>query len=768
VQSLIRKYPALNPGIPLATGAAAAVIAFLMPAGRNLEYEHVTMAAAMIAVLWPLARIWSPGTTNWLVTALALFTGLSIPGWLMFAFRYCPCSPSGYGQWLLIQAAPSCLLAGCATAWVDRLKIDRSGIHRLATRSFATRARLTAIWIVVVLASLAFLSATLWFYPQKRAVSAFFGFLHGPIYDERIWIHADVMRARLAHALLFCAVGVSASLNPKLKPRPKLLAPAGFTMAGATAALLAVTWAAMTWSLHDSPATGHGQRVLQSQFTHVTEGDGFRLFHHDANGTRSLAAEATFHIRDLREILGGIEFPRVDIYAYRDARTKKIWFGGGATDVTDVWAPGIHVTASPDTTHHPTLRHELVHALTSRVAFHGLGFHPNIALTEGLAVALAPDENIFSVMSMDEAAAELMESGRIQRPENLFRASTFWLESGPRAYTVAGSLIHWLIHTRGVSQVLALYSGKDWQQATGADSAQLIAAWRQDISTRNSTGRNATATRVRASTLFRSGGVAVDVCPHSFADRLAANPDIDSLEYMATHTGDPAYDVIARRREARLIFESNDKSAARELARRVIAAAEWPPRHEEDVELRILALDLIAFSGDKMETNPGLGGLATFHATHPLPVHLARQILVRERLERILPVADALPWRWYLAGWAAIPGQGSDLPDRKTGKHAPWLIDYLRVRNWLRSGAPADVSSQVPGFMNKKIDLALAAAEPDFAFEWYRGLAELLERGSGASQAQALWLKAAAAASNATVRDRMEQNARRAAFATVP
>ena len=35
----------------------------------------------------------------------------------------------------------------------------------------------------------------------------------------------------------------------------------------------------------------------------------------------------------------------IDIYAYPDARLKKLWFGGGATDVTDVVTPGVHITA---------------------------------------------------------------------------------------------------------------------------------------------------------------------------------------------------------------------------------------------------------------------------------------------------------------------------------------------------------------------------------------------------------------------------------------
>lgn len=748
--------------LPFATGATAALVTLLGPSGRNLEYEHVTAAAALVTVVWPLTKIWFPGAlrpghaqtpgghpgTGWLATAIALFAGLAMPGTVMFLFRMCPCSSSGYGKWLLLQALPSCLLAGATSAWLDRASRASSAWPPRPSRTI-----LTAGWILIVLAALTFLSATVWFFPQKRIVHAFFGFLHGPVYDERIWIHADVIRARLAHAAIFCGLGIAAGITRG-------------SMRIIVALAIGVTGALFTLYSWNLPATGHGHRVLQKQFPHVIEGEGFRLFHHDAP---QLSIEAAFHIRDLKSILGDIPYPEIDIYAYPDARTKKILFGGGATDVTDVWTPGIHITASALPGPHPTLRHELVHALTSRIAFHGLGFHPNMAITEGLAVALAPDENIFNVMSLDEAASELIDSGRVPNPESLFSPWTFWLESGPRSYTIAGSLIGWMIRARGIGPVLGLYAGKNWHSATGNDAATVLPAWQDEISKQASGQRNATARRVRATTLFRSGGVAMDACPHSFADRMAADPDVASLEYMATHTGDPSYTIMARRREARDLFDRKDKSAARDLAEKLAAGAAWPPRHEEDIELRILAIDLAAFSGHDVTIVPGLAELTVFHASHPLPVHLARQMLVRERLSQIVSADKVAPWRWYLAGWAAIPAPENQKPPKtRAATDSAWLLDYLRVRNWLRAGIRPSADTQLSGFADKNIDPVMLAREPDFAFEWYRSLAELFEREHDAEQAHGLWLKAAAVAGNATVRDRMEQNARRALFSPVP
>lgn len=773
------------------TGVAAATTALLTPSGRNLEYEHVTLAAAIVAVCWPMiavhfsSRIGSP--VQWLATVAALFGGLSLPGFAMFALKICPCSEFGYGQWLVVQALPSCLLSAAA-----------GNMTIIASTSFKTKSiipgrsgwRASLLWLAMVGVSMTVLAGTLWFMPQKRTVHILLGFLHGPIYDERIWLHRDVILARAGHAFLFTAAGLATcawqtSTKTSLNHARRIMI-----------GLLTTGWIIITFILWGSPVTGHGSRLLQRQFSGHIDGSGFQLFHDmDDQDASRLADEAAFHIRDLKNIFGKIDYPMIDIYAYPDARLKKLWFGGGATDVTDVVTPGVHITAggrrashelsyaSPPHVPHPTLRHELVHALMSRVAFHGLGFHPNMAITEGLAVAFAPDANIFSVMSLDEGAAELLASGRLKNPDQLFSPWTFWMESGPRAYTVAGSLIGWLAKSprfNGIRTVTELYAGKNWQESTGESATNLITQWHQEISQNSSIAKNELRKKIRASTIFRSKGIVLDACPHSFADRMAANPDAIELERIGKITGDPTYHLMVLRRKAQDAFIANDRAAAATLGEELIQTLDhprdgeptWPPRHEEDLEMRILALDLVAFAESKIQTSPDLADLATFHDSHPLPIHLARQILIRERLGQILPPESAEPWRWYLAGWSALPT--GTIHNKESREGTPWIVDYLRLRNRIRGRAADKNQSQVSVLIDKKPDEVLIRREPAFAFEWYRSLAELAEKEAPAGTnpvAQALWLKAAASVSsqnNDTVRDQMEQNARRTSGASVP
>src|SRR5690606_30180103 len=137
------------------------------------------------------------------------------------------------------------------------------------------------------------------------------------------------------------------------------------------------------------------------------------------------------------QVLAISEHPHIWIYVYADGRLKKTLFGAGETDVTDVYTPTVHITA--ESFPHSTLRHELVHALLSSHAPFGLGFHPNIAITEGFAEALAPR---IRTLDLDVASAALISTGKLKNMENLF-SPLFWLESGERSYTAAGSFLRY-------------------------------------------------------------------------------------------------------------------------------------------------------------------------------------------------------------------------------------------------------------------------------------------------------------------------------------
>lgn len=168
-----------------------------------------------------------------------------------------------------------------------------------------------------------------------------------------------------------------------------------------------------------APSLQFGVKNLESNFTSKVEKKDFSLFYNedkqDADRINKFIKEIIFHSQEIKEIVGLKKLPHVKIFFYNDESQKKLLFGAQETDVTDIFTPSIHLSGKEFP--HKTLRHELVHALLSEEAPFNLGFHPNMAITEGIAVALAPleEEN-----SLHKGAAYLMNHGKINNITDLF------------------------------------------------------------------------------------------------------------------------------------------------------------------------------------------------------------------------------------------------------------------------------------------------------------------------------------------------------------
>ena len=736
-----------------------------LPLGANLEYEYALYSAWLTLLFVPLTALLARSNTepappkSWkhhlTQVLLAPLLGLA-PGFLFFVTGQCLCSKSGWLFWMGVQWLPALALAAGFRAVATELWRRGHSRWLVATGSIAS----------IVILSL-FAAAELWFFPEKRSTSLILGFLHGPIYDEWIPLDSGVMLMRLAHALLGIAL-VCAGVWLRTRTQRAQFSTAIFVVAGLAAALTA----------RQSPSIGSGVDRLSALMPEKISGPGYTLHWRRAPATgdsqhernaRRLARDAEFHVKELTEILGRENVPDlVHIFVYPDRELKKLWFGGGGTDVADVVTPSIHITAG--TWPHPTLRHELVHALASDVAFHGLGFHSNMAFTEGLAVALAPEDR---ALPMDESAAAILSSGRLTDVEAIFSPLGFWSASGPRAYTVAGSLISWLKRTRGAKAVLDLYDGKSWVDATGSSAGENIAAWRLEIEN----SRDKALSEVTAEALFRHPGIMGEHCPHSRVDlakprstgtllRLRQppgwNPERDLAPWLARLDPDSESQRFYEWRSAidKLGRESFPPPA--EIATwygTVTNAQQWPPKLIEDIELRLLASDLAAVHGEHLErpesapaaSRQMLEELRAYHLEKRLSDGLGRQIGARWMIAEmsspasgapgILSFPEAREWRRFLAGWS----KGN--PPDSTLSPEPWLMTYLRMR---RGGTEWRTPERLHDLLRAPLDDAMDGVGQSlvhaFQLEWFRMLAGHLSTADLPREAAEAWRRAEALA----------------------
>lgn len=740
-----------------------AILPLLTTAGRNLEYEYTTMVGWLAWLVLPIAGFFAPQAVLFryldrpkLSAKRLLWIFFGAPAlvcfipYLLFTIGACPCSKTGFTFWTFIQSFPALILGHAC--YYGGLRLRCQGANRF---SLTFRYGLV-LFIVALLVAL-----ELWFNPQKRMTNLFTGFIHGPIYDDFIAMDRGIILARQSHVIIAAAL-VLASLMSITRRNIIIVACLMLTAFGFS--LLSGTY----------PSTRHGTEALQEYLRGTLEGDGIVLHYkpeanvsedgtpkegppsQPSNSVKWVFQDAQFHFRELREILGRPP-KEIHIYLYPDAEAKKLHFGGGSTDVTDVVTPSIHITMTGWP--HPTLRHELVHAMTAHLGYKGLGFHPNMAFTEGLAVALAPGE---SSLSLDEGVANLIHANKLPKMESLF-TPLFWKESSSIAYTVAGSFLQFLTTTYGIEGVKKLYSGATWKKAFKVSSAEVVEKWQQKISF----GVDQARLDLAAEQFFRDPGILQDRCPHSKADLRRDRTDGFFVRMRQPVGWEPDQDYWNWRlkmaptdREAQLQslkIVVNSLAAARVLNRPALAdhliqATQqkiWPPKSIEDVEFALVESDLHRLLDAPEKSSAILADVVKVAASGRLSEGLVRSIYARLRVEQNIVGPRAVSWRKFIAGWRTEP------PER--GESEPWILTYLRVR---RGDKALTAPSNLGSLMTMGIDQELPQT---FRTEWYKILADQFMRNGDYPAAKTAYEYASRNASPGRIAF-LEEQGRRALF----
>ncbi len=653
--------------------AIAAIIAFvpmMSSLGRNFEYETTLFYTLLSLLAIPASFLLGPVRQSWRLAFSSrwIFLGLcagqifvvplfvALPGLVVLTTEVCHCSGRAFVFWLAVEWLPTWILAHgimVALYWLRYRGIRRSAII------------LSATFVLFVYISIC--GSLLWVEPPKRTTNALLGFLHGPIYDSYIGLDSGILIRRASHAWLGFAVLFLPLFWPtRLRGLYLILVPT-------------IAWTGFQ-SAAKYPSQIESKQGLNLALSGVMIGSGFTLRYNPSYHLNNMAPihalfrEAKFHLRELKAILAESHYPEITIYVYPTDQDKKLMFGGGATDVTDVYTPSVHVSFSDSP--HPTLRHELVHALASEIAFHGLGFHPNMAFTEGLAMALAPR---FTALSLDQSSFDLLSQGLVPDLSALF-SPRFWEVSGARAYAVAGSMIQFVIEKFGIEKVKELYAGKSLSDSIALSESEFIEEWRKFITQRS----KADVYAMEAAALFREPGLFHARCPHTKADFVSGDPKsrYDRWRIPKNLTDSNTYhhwltilDPSSKSFQLKLWQdELRSGTAPSTIQAAVRARMTWPPQSMDDVELALFLSDLLRLAGDRAGSLSQIEELKIIASQKSVGEATLRKIHVIFEIESLLPADEALPWRRYLAGLGAIPNTGAV-------SATPWILLYLKLRN---------------------------------------------------------------------------------------
>ena len=731
-------------------------IPLIFSVGSNLEYEYSLICGILSLFILPLSaaltpRDLIPGQSNQfdpnirseLFLIVSSFIIFLIPGFFLFATRACKCSFSGFLFWMLLEFFPISVLAHLCYENILRLKLK----YDLGL----TRSILVAGFHYLSLILIALISVfCIWWFPQKRINSYVLGFIHGAIYDPGISVGFGVFLKQISYLFL------SAFLLTLVWYKKEGIYKFCLFCFG----ILTLIGYCFCFFL---PDTALGKKSLDRLIPYTLSESDFEIHYSDkdtqksssgliypAPQTKKLMIEVGFHIRELKQILKLDKIKKVHIYLYPDAESKKLWLGGRFTDITDVKGPSVHIIISPNMDWHNTLRHELVHALSSNFAFWGLGFHPNMVFTEGLATALAPS---FSDIDQTGIVASIVSQKGFDIKE-LFSLN-FWKKSSSNSYYVAGSLIKYIIDHYGIDKIKELYSGKSWKKVFSDQSENIILAWKKEVLK----DFNLKEYELISKSVLKHKGVLEERCPHSKYDyrqnpdqlfirlRQPLDWDCKSNYWPWRRSLDPTdpYSLFRLYNQQawelskeKVIPESKVDSLIQEFDadyRSISSTDQIQIKSVEDIDLLILRADILRLKGSYSTTledlnliNQKIKDLGLL-----IPNQNLRSLTARLLVESLpLSLVIKQKWRNYLAGWSKIPSYTSS---------EDWILSYLRVKN------PNPSKEEVKNFTKEILSLMLLKPlrkdlDPSFYEEFFKMLAAKFMIISDYSQARYCFLKA--------------------------
>ncbi|HEY2028589.1 MAG TPA: hypothetical protein VGH20_05215 [Myxococcales bacterium] len=425
------------PRLYLAGLTTLAVACCILPLADHLGYELSELVALYVGAFGGIAGVSAARTSKPALALrravkfdlLSLLLPLAII--LLNGLRRPACDPLSGLALYAVLAVPSALLAACLGVLCGRLWPSRGGL----------------LYAVVFFGTLAFSILPIVRGPQVFAYHHLGGMYPGPIYDESIQISRALLVFRagtILYALAFAGLALRSGTGLLL-----------LVFCGLPALVLSAKSTALHYRATSAQLDGELGGRLETE--HL-------ILHFPREKTplerTLLAQDAEASVRAVLRFLDTPAPPRkIDVYLYRSASEKRTLIGAADTSFTKPWLRQIHTNDGPAP--HPILRHELVHAFGASIAHGPFGVPgsvlPKMALVEGIAVAGDWPPGEFTV---HEEARALLDLQLLPSLPRLFSPAQFYGESGPRAYTAAGSFVHWFWETRGAAELRAVYAGE--------------------------------------------------------------------------------------------------------------------------------------------------------------------------------------------------------------------------------------------------------------------------------------------------------------------
>ena len=436
------------------------------------------------------------------------------------SLRIRQCAPGEGLAFMVLGPGIGCALAACAGVWVA---------------GATSRPRLSA-WIAAAVPVGAALLGLWAFYatPTVYVFGAFAGYFPGAIYDDLVQVptryltyRATTLVAVLALAIAFDALWDPASGKLEVRRRGRRYLGALIVSAGALGLVAA--------SYRHGDQLGHWvSEAYLIERLGKTEAGRHCVVHMPREtppeNAKRLLDDCDFHVERTRKLVGLSSSEPVTAYFFRNQNEKKDLIGIGRTLIAKPWRGEVYLQAAGWP--HPVLGHEITHAVLGEVGRGPFsvaatlgGLVPNSGIVEGAAVALAWD--LRDDLDPDQWSKIMLDREELP-PASAVMSVQFSALPARRAYMSSGSLVRFLIATRGMEALLDAYGkgtidGLDELEAAWHDYLQEVPVTSQE--------RGIAEVELARPSIFSA------VCPHELAKLrahlsgdAAARDDLRTIE----------------------------------------------------------------------------------------------------------------------------------------------------------------------------------------------------------------------------------------------
>ena len=452
------------------------------------------------------------------------------------SLRVRQCAPGEGLAFMVLGPALGCTLAAGIGVWVGAT-IAQPRLSPWLAAAIPIGSALFGLW--------AFYST-----PTVYLFGAFAGYFPGAIYDDLVQIpnrylsyRATILVAVLALGVLFDALWDPSSGTLELRARGRVRLGAIAICLGALGIVAASYWqgdqlghsVSEKYLVERLGKTEQGRHCIVHMPRETLPADASRLLE-----------DCDFNVERITTLVGLSSSEPVTAYFFRNQGEKKELIGVGRTLIAKPWRREVYLQMSGWP--HPALAHEIVHALLEEagrgpfaIAATLGGLVPNPGIIEGAAVALAWD--IRDDLDPDQWSRIMMDRNELPSADDVMSVR-FSALPARRAYMAAGSLIRFLIVTRGMDRFLETY-----RRGEVDDLRELEAQWKAYLAEVPVTAQERAVAEVELArpSLFSA------VCPHELAKLradlagdAAAQDDVRTIETCRAILDIDAHDAQAQ------------------------------------------------------------------------------------------------------------------------------------------------------------------------------------------------------------------------------